>query len=70
MIKRAQVLEVSLERLVFGKQRQEQPVFEIKNKRLKELCKQADRLKPDVQDVICRFMDMATKQDKLKRTIR
>lgn len=32
VIKLAQVLEVSLDRLVFGEQGQEQPVFEIKNK--------------------------------------
>lgn len=69
VIKLAQVLEVSIDHLVFGEQGREQPVFDIRNKRLKELCKQADTLKPDDQDVICRFMDMAIKQDRLKQII-
>ncbi|KTR88022.1 helix-turn-helix domain-containing protein [Pantoea dispersa] len=69
VIKLAQVLEVSIDRLVFGEQGQKQPAFDIKNKRLKELCKQADSLKPDDQEVICRVMDMAIKQDRLKQII-
>lgn len=69
VIKLAQVLEVSIDRLVFGEQGQKQPAFDIKNKRLKELCKQADSLKPDDHEVICRVMDMAIKQDRLKQII-
>lgn len=69
VIKLAQVLEVSIDRLVFGEQGQEQPAFDIKNKRLKELCKQADSLKQEDQEVICRLMDMAIKQDRLKQII-
>ncbi|MCI4202726.1 MULTISPECIES: helix-turn-helix domain-containing protein [Dickeya] len=69
VIKLAQVLEVSIDRLVFGEQGQEPPAFDIKNKRLKELCKQADALRPEDQDVICRLIDMAIRQDKLKQII-
>jgi transcriptional regulator with XRE-family HTH domain len=69
VIKLAQVLEVSIDHLVFGEEGQEPPIFDIKNKRLKELCKQADMLKPDDQEVICRFMDMAIKQERLKQII-
>lgn len=69
VIKLAQVLEVTIDCLVFGEEGQEQPAFDIKNKRLKELCKQADSLKLEDQEVICRFLDMAIKQDKLKQII-
>lgn len=69
VIKLAQVLEVSVVRLVFGEQGQDNPVFNIKNNRLKELFKQADLLKPEDQEVICRLMDMAIKQDRLKQII-
>lgn len=69
VIKLAQVLEVSVDRLVFGEQGQGKPVFNIKNNRLKELCKQVDLLKPEDQEVICCLMDMAIKQDRLKQII-
>ena len=69
VVKLAQVLEVSIDHLAFGEQGQEQPAFDIKNKRLKELCKQADSLGQEDQDVICRLMDMAIKQDRLKQII-
>lgn len=69
VIKLAQILEVSIDQLAFGEQGREKAVFDIKNKRLKELCKQADSLKPEDQEVICRLMDMAIKQDRLKQII-
>lgn len=69
IIKLIQVLEVTIDQLVYGEQGPEKPVFEIKNKRLKELCRQVDELKPDEQEIICRFMDMAVKQDQLKQLI-
>lgn len=69
VIKLARVLEVSIDHLVYGEQGPDRPVFDIKNKRLKELCKQVDELKPDDQEVICRFMDMAVKQNQLKQII-
>lgn len=69
IIKLAQVLEVTIDQLVYGEQGPEKPVFEIKNKRLKELYRQVDELKPDEQEIICRFMDIAVKQNQLKQLI-
>ncbi|CDG17200.1 hypothetical protein [Xenorhabdus doucetiae] len=46
------------------------PVFDIKNKRLKELCKQVDELKADDQEVIYRILDMAITQEKMKQVMR
>jgi len=67
IIQLAQILEVSLDYLLLGEEGQNRPEFEIKNKRLKELCKHVDQLKSDDQEVICRFLDMAVKQDQLEQ---
>ena len=69
IIKLAEVLEVSLDHLLLGEKGKINTELEIKNKRLKELCKQADKLKPDDQNIICHFLDMAIRQDKLKDII-
>ncbi|SUD99119.1 transcriptional repressor DicA [Providencia rettgeri] len=69
IIRLAQVLEVTIDHLVYGEQGPNKPAFDIKNKRLKELCRQVDELRPDEQDIICRFMDMAVKQNQLKQLI-
>ncbi|WP_075184799.1 hypothetical protein [Teredinibacter haidensis] len=63
----ADILEVSLDHLLRGTEGQELLSFEIKNKKLKELCKKVDELKPADQDVVCHFLDMAVTQDKLKQ---
>ena len=47
IIQLAQILEISLDHLVLGEEGQTQPSFEIQNKKLKELCKQVDGLKPE-----------------------
>jgi transcriptional regulator with XRE-family HTH domain len=68
ILKLADVLEVSLDRLLRGEATQ--PVqFEIKNKMLKELCKRVDELRPEDQDLICHFLDMAVRQDKLRQIV-
>ena len=67
IIKLADALEVSLDRLLRGPNAQEQDQFDIKNKKLKELCKQIDHLKPEDQDAICHILDMAVRQDKVKQ---
>lgn len=67
IIRLAQILEVSLDYLLLGEEGQSRPEFDIQNKRLKELCKHVDQLKSDDQDVICRFLDMAVKQDQLEQ---
>ncbi len=69
IIQLAQVLEVSLDYLLLGKEGQISTAFEIKNKRLKELCKQADKLNLPDQEVVCHFLDMAIRQDKLKEIV-
>ncbi len=69
IIQLAQVLEVSLDYLLLGKEGQISTAFEIKNKRLKELCKQADQLTMNDQELVCHFLDMAIRQDKLKEIV-
>ncbi|BET95287.1 MULTISPECIES: helix-turn-helix domain-containing protein [Xenorhabdus] len=69
IIKLAQLLEVSIDHLLLGEEGAIAPVFDIKNKRLKELCKQVDGLKAEDQDVICRILDMAITQEKIKQAI-
>lgn len=69
IIKLAQLLEVSLDYLLLGNEGQTSPEFTIRNKRLQELCKQADELKPQDQDVVCHFLDMAVKQNQLKELV-
>lgn len=65
-IQLAQILEVSLDHLILGEEGQIRPSFKIQNKKLKELCKQVDGLKPEDQEIICHFLDMAVKQDQTK----
>lgn len=67
ILKLADVLEVSLDHLLRGVQSTTPPAFEIKNKRLQELCKQADQLNADDQDVLCHVLTMAIKHDQFKR---
>lgn len=67
LIKLAEVLEVSLDRLVHGGDTLSPDQFEIKNKQLKELCKKVDQLKPEDQSVVCHFLEMAVRTDQLKR---
>jgi len=67
IIQLAQILEVSLDHLLLGKEGHSSPEFDIKNRKLKELCKLVDQLKPEDQDVICHFLDMSVRQDKLRQ---
>ena len=69
LIRLADILEVSLDRLLRGGEEPQADSFDIKNKQLKELCKKVDRLKPDDQEVICHFLDMAVRNDQLKRIL-
>lgn len=66
-IKLAQILEVSLDHLLLGEEGQNLPGFEIRNKKLKELCLKMDELKPEDQERVCHFLDMAVRQDMLKQ---
>ena len=69
ILKLADVLEVSLDRLLRGGEVLQRNHFDIKNKKLKELCKKVDRLKPEDQEVICHFLNMAIRQDQLKQIV-
>lgn len=69
IIKLADVLEVSLDRLLLGSDKQPSAQFDIQNRKLKELCRQVDQLKPEDQEVICHFLDMAVRQDRLRHIV-
>ena len=69
LLKLADVLEVSLDRLLKGGDANHTDSFDIKNRKLKELCKMADQLKKEDQDVICHFLDMAVRTEKVKQAI-
>ena len=66
IIKLADVLEVSLDQLLLGTEKQPSAQFDIQNRKLKELCRQVDQLKQEDQEVICHFLDMAVRQDRLR----
>jgi len=69
LVKLANVLEVSIDLLINSDKKPKENTFDIKNKKLKELCKQVDKLQQDDQDLICHFLNMAIRQDKMKRII-
>lgn len=69
IVRLAQVLEVSLDHLLLGEEGLNSPHFDVKNKKLKELCKQVDKLQPEDQQVVCHFLDMAVRQDKVKNLV-
>jgi len=66
MVKLADTLEVTLDQLVLGSEHPKQH-FDIKNRKLKELCKKVDQLSTEDQDVICHFLDMAVRQEHIKQ---
>jgi len=66
----AKVLEVSLDRLVFGREAAPSELtFEIRNRRLKELCKQVDELDQADQDVICHIMDSLIRKERVRQVM-
>ncbi len=69
IVKLAKVLEVSFDRLLNGNDPEQPDQFEIKNRKLKELCKKIDHLKTEDQEVVCHFLDMAIKQDQFKQLV-
>lgn len=69
ILKLANVLEVSLDRLLCGPESGQPLQFDIHNRKLKELCKKVDQLKPEDQDVICHFLDMAVRHERLKQIV-
>ena len=69
ILKLADTLEVSLDQLLRGDSDQQPRTFEIRNRKLKELCKQVDQLAPEDQDLICHFLDMAVRHEQVKQLI-
>ncbi len=70
ILKLADVLEVSLDQLLRGNiGTHELAQFDIQNKKLKELCKKVDQLKPEDQYVVCHFLDMAVRHEQLKQIV-
>lgn len=69
ILKLADVLEVTLDQLLRGEQHPQITTFDIKNKKLKELCKKVDQLKLEDQDIICNFLDMAIRQDQSEQIV-
>ena len=67
--KLADVLEASLDRLLRGSDSEALPAFDIRNKKLQELCRQVDQLKPQEQEVICHFLSLAVRQEQLKKIV-
>lgn len=66
ILKLADVLEVSLDRLLRSDAATQPLHFDIRNKTLQELCKKVDALRPEDQDVICHFLDMAVRQNQIR----
>lgn len=65
----SKILEVTIDQLLLGEGEPVSDSFEIKNKKLKELCKQVDQLSHDDQELICHFLNMAITQDQLKQLV-
>lgn len=66
VVKLAEVLEVSLDVLMMGSEDTVSAAFDIGNKRLKELCRQVDRLPEEDQLVICHVMDSLIRKEHMK----
>ena len=70
VVRLAKVLEVSLDRLVFGHDdASPEPSFEIRNRRLKELCKQVDELALADQEVVCAVMDSLIRKERIRQVV-
>jgi transcriptional regulator with XRE-family HTH domain len=65
-VRLARVLEVSLDQLVFGEEAAAQPEFDVRNKRLKDLCRQVDQLRLDEQEVVCHVMDSLVRKERMR----
>ena len=66
----AKVLEVSLDRLVFADEDgHTESTFEIRNRRLKELCIQVDELDQADQDVICHVMVSLIRKERVRQAV-
>ena len=63
----AEVLEVSLDRLIRGDEGElPEARFDIRNRRLKELCQRVDQLGQADQEVICHVMDSLIRKEQVR----
>lgn len=69
IVRLAEVLEVTLDQLVHGSEPTDPNGFDIRNKRLKELCRRVDELGSEDQDVICHLMDSVIRKEQVKAII-
>jgi len=69
ILKLAEVLEVSLDQLLKGDAATQPAQFDIRNKTLQELCRKVDALKPEDQELVCHFLDMAVRQDRMRQIV-
>lgn len=69
VVRLAEVLEVSLDVLMRGEDAAIKASFDVGNKRLKELCRQVDRLPTEDQDVICHVMDSLIRKEQVKAAL-
>lgn len=70
VVKLAEALEVSFDELLGdATEPAERTKFEIRNRRLQELCRQVDRLDPQDQEVVCRVMDSLIRNEQIKTIV-
>jgi transcriptional regulator with XRE-family HTH domain len=70
LVQLAEVLEVSLDSLVLGEEAEASgQSFEIRNRRLKELCRQVDELDQADQEVICTVMDSLIRKERMRQVV-
>lgn len=68
LLRLADVLEVSLDQLLRGEEAT-LTVPDIRNLKLKELCRRVDQMKSEDQEVICHFLDLAVRHDRLRQLV-
>jgi transcriptional regulator with XRE-family HTH domain len=66
MVRLAEVLEVSLDDLARGPEAAAERGFDIRNKRLQELCRRVDGLSQEDQEVVCHVMDSLIRKEQVK----
>jgi len=66
IVRLAEVLDVSVDALVRGNEAAPQEEFEVRNRRLKELCRQVDKLGAHDQEMICHLMDSLIRKEHVK----
>ncbi|MDA8021153.1 MAG: helix-turn-helix domain-containing protein [Thermoanaerobaculia bacterium] len=66
VVQLADVLEVTLDQLIRGHNHDQPARFDIRNKRLEELCRRIDELGAEDQDVVCHLMDSVIRKEQVK----